>query len=180
MTAPEIKKKSIPTYETNEFTATVVKVGNYKEVKVNHLAYFHNEMENFREGDQVGFVITNVKKRLRSLSQNSYMHCYFTLIAKMTDASMQDIKHWAKGKCLSNGITEVFGDKIRKVKDTHRLTIGEMIEFLARVEVESGYPMPDARPFNLPITHEEFRQLKENEISKYKKIKSDLKHFLTQ
>lgn len=172
----ENKKKSIPTFESNELTATVVKVGNYKEAKPNHMAYYHQMMDNFREGDQVGFVITNVRKRLRSISQNSYMHLYFTLIALSHGhgVTMEEVKHWAKGMCLSKGITEIYGTKIRKVKNTSRLTIGEMIEFLARVECESGVPMPSAEQFNLPLTWEEFKKLKYDEIERYKKLSTKL------
>jgi hypothetical protein len=63
---------------------------------------------------------------------------------------------------------------VLKVKGTSHLTVGEMIEFLARVECDTGLPMPDSEPFNLPLTYDEFNDLKQKEMAKYRAMKPEI------
>lgn len=181
-TAPPEKKKLIPRYDTKTFMGVVVLrekiLPNGLQIKVKDIQYTHpqyrqREIDKFSVGDSIFEKITN-RKRVRTLSQNDYMHLYFSLIAVAHGhgVEMEDVKIWAKGKCLSRGITEIFGDKVRKVKDTSKLTVLEMIEFLARVEVESGIPMPDASPFQFGPSIEEWNKLKRDEIERYMKMKA--------
>lgn len=168
-TAPPEKSKLVHTYETRSILAKVLldPETNKKRLSPDHPAYFQHELNDFPIGSQVVLNITN-KKPKRTVSQNRYMHVYFTLIAIAHGhgVTMEEVKSWAKGKCLADGITEVFGTKVRKIKETSKLTVSEMIEFLARVEVESGIPLPDADPFKF-VSKEEFHRIKTAEIVRY-------------
>ncbi len=167
-----------PTYETRHIIVKIVLDPETKKrrAQVVHPDYYQREIDQIPVGSE-GWMAITTKKPKRSEAQNRYMHLYFTLIAMAHGhgVTMEEVKSWAKGKCLASGITEVFGDKVRKVKETSKLTIGEMIEFLARVECESNIPLPDAAPFNLGVTHEEFKALRDAERLKYKALNPDLK-----
>ncbi len=171
-----LKKKSTPKYESKSFMGVVyLNDQGKKDIKYLHPNYRQREMDHYRVGDKVLSKCTNMKQK-RSVAQNNFMHLYFSLLAMAHghDVTTEDVKNWAKGKHLSKGITEVFGNKTRKVRGTSDLTVGEMIEFLARVEADSKVAMPDCEPFNLGITHEEFDKLKRAEIARYLQTKPEL------
>lgn len=173
---PPQKKKRIPAYETRAFVGTVVidQVSGKKKVTIDHPMYYQHEIQGFQVGSQVTVKVTN-KKPKRTEAQNRYMHLYFSLIAQSSGHTPREIKNWAKGKVLSKGITEVFGDKVRIVKETSELTVNEMIEFMARIELITGVPLPDPAPFNLPLTHEEFETLRAKQRRIYKLYKAKIK-----
>ena len=170
------KKKSIPRYETKSFDGVVyLNDKGQKDIKYLHPQYRQWEIDHFKVGDKILSKITNLKRK-RTAEQNRYMHMYFTLIAIAHghDVTMEDVKNWAKAKHLSKGITEVFGNRTRMVKGTSDLKVGEMIEFLARVECDSGIPMPDSTPFDFALTHDEFNDLKKKEMERYMAMKPEL------
>lgn len=172
--------KTIPKYETKAWQAKVVlsndKIGDQyvRGLIPLHINYVQHELRHFNVGDIVLVKATN-KKQKRTDAQNRYMHLYFTLIAESTGHTPNQIKLWAKGRHLSQGITEVFGHKVRDVKDTHQLKMMEMAEFLERVEADTGVPLPDAEPFNLAFTQEDWEALKADERKRYKSFKPKLK-----
>lgn len=172
------KKKHIPKYDTKVFMGHVWmnRETGKKEIRWDHLAYYQHEIDHYRVGDAVAGKLTN-KKQLRTDAQNRYMHLYFSLIAMASGHTLREIKNWAKGKCLSNGITEVFGVKVRDIQDTAKLTILEMIEFMARVEEECKVPLPDPSPFQLALTHEEWDELKQAQKNRYQLFRPRLSKF---
>lgn len=169
-------KKTIPKYETKAWMGHVwlnSETGK-KEVRPDHPMYMQYEIDKFAVGDEIWTKCTN-KKRKRTDAQNDYMHLYFSLIAMSSGHTMLEIKNWVKGKFLTNGITEVFGDKVRVVKDTRDLKVLEMMELLEEVEAETGVPLPDAEPFNMPMTEDEWESLKDEQKRKYRAFKPKLK-----
>lgn len=136
---------------------------------MDHPMYYQHELNQFQVGDLITMKMTSRKPK-RTEAQNRYMHLYFSLIGESSGHTTEEIKNWAKGKFLSKGITEIFKEKVRKTKETSRLTIPEMVEFLARVETHTGIPPPDPEPFKLPLTYGEFQKLKEIERLKYLKM----------
>lgn len=168
------KKKIHPTHETREFVGKVVKVEGsaHKGLEITHPMYYQMEIDKFSVGDNVTVKVTN-KKRLRTAAQNSYLHLYFSLIsvAHGHAVTADDVKRWAVGKFLSRGITEIYGERVRRVRGTSELTVLEMVEFIGRIEAISGLPAPDPAPFNLPISHEEFNRLKRAEKAKYEAMR---------
>lgn len=178
------KKKITPVYETKTFSGKVVLkskqlpsgvVIKVKDIEYDHPIYRQFEIDRFSVGDEILTKITN-KKRLRTNEQNRFQHLYFSLIALSHGhgVTTEYVKNWAKAKHLSKGITEIFGDRVRKVKGTSELKVLEMIEFLARVEADTGIPIPDTKPFQFGISHEEFAKLKDEQKQKYLAMRPEL------
>src|SRR3990167_11224364 len=122
--------KTIPKYETKAWTAHVVEEEKRhpitndpiitRSLVPDHPNYVQHELKHFHVGDKVLVKCTN-KKQKRTDAQNRFMHLYFTLIASSSGHTANQIKIWAKGQHLSQGITEVFGHKVRDVKETSKL-----------------------------------------------------------
>lgn len=167
------KRQYNPTYESTTFMGTVVQVdvGGKKKIKMDHPMYYEHFVKNTcKVGDKVAINITNKRPR-RSLAQNRYMHLYFSLIAESSGHTLLEVKNWAKGKHLSQGITELYGSKVRIVKETSKLNMSELCEFLNRVTEDTGIPLPDPAPFNLPLTLTEYGKLKALQRKEYSKYK---------
>jgi len=120
-------------------------------------------------GDEVSVYYTN-KKPLRSDLQNRYLHLYLSLIALSSGNSVKQLKTWVKGRFLSEGITEVFGDKVRVVKSTTELNRSEFEELINRIEEVTQIPAPPTELFKRPHSHEEHRKLKEDQATLYKSL----------
>jgi len=88
---------------------------------------------------------------------------------------MKELKAWVKGKFLSEGITEVYGDKVRVVKSTADLNISEFMELLERIEEETKIPLPKTDPFNKVLTPAEYDTLKANQKKVYERLTANLK-----
>lgn len=99
------------------------------------------------EGKKV-WIELSTKEPTRSAKQNALLWLYYEVIADETGHSKDDIHTWAKGKFLSQGITEVFGSKVRKTKSTTGLSKNDFSEYLLNIEAECGVPIPDVRLFN--------------------------------
>lgn len=171
-------KKSHPTYESQIFLGTVVldPALEKKRIVIDHPSlYLHFLQSVCKPGDKVAMSITNRRPK-RTDSQNRYMHLYFTLIGQSSGSPMMVIKNWAKGRFLSKGITEVYGDKVRIVTETSKLNISECCEFLNRIVEDTEVPLPDPEPFNLPLTLDEYGRLKESQRKEYSKYKAKIKH----
>jgi len=132
--------------------------------------YQHFLKEECKIGDDIYVELTS-KRPKRSLSQNNFYHLYLSLIGTSSGYSVKELKCWVKGKILSKGITEVFGDKTRVVEDSNNLNISEFCEMMNRIQEITDIPIPDPAPFNLPITFDEFGKLRKTQIEKYSKLK---------
>lgn len=168
-------KKKIPKYDSKTVMGRVVfdPVANRKRVIMDHPAYYNHEVDQFAIGDAVAIKFTN-RKQKRTLAQNNYLHLYLTLIAKSSGNSLKVIKSWVRQRFLAEGITEVFGEKVRYVGSTADLTVMEMMELVARIELVTGMPAPNPEPFNLAITHAEYQELKAAQQRKYMAMKPKL------
>jgi hypothetical protein len=133
--------------------------------------YQHFLKQECKVGDDI-FVILTSQRPKRTESQNNFFHLYLSLIGKSSGYSIKELKCWVKGKILSKGITEVFGDKTRIVDDTSNLNISEFCEMMNRIQEITEIPIPDPAPFNLPITWNEYGQLKKIQTEKYSKLKA--------
>jgi hypothetical protein len=165
----KIKKRA---YETKLLYAHVVldPETNRKRIRFDSDKYFQHEVNQFTVGDEVSVYMTS-KRPKRSEAQNKYMHVFFHLIGLASGHTMKEIKSWAKGKVLTKGITEVFGDKVRMITDTSEMNVSEFMEFIARIEVITGIPAPDPGPFKIPMTFPEYKKLRDREESLYKGMK---------
>ena len=117
-----MSKKSTPTHETRSFEAEVILDDkNKKRLRILNQKYFDYEVKHFPIGQRVQIKVTS-KKPLRSAQQNNFYHLYLSLISLSSGHSVGDLKEWVKMRFLSKGISEIFGDKIRKVNSTAKLT----------------------------------------------------------
>jgi hypothetical protein len=168
------KKKSIPSHKKLQVAGKIVLRDGVLAFAMNAPVLYQNFLKEYTKvGDDISATF-EAKKPKRSLDQNNYMHLYFSLIGKSSGHTMQEIKNWAKGKILTKGITEVYGDKVRQVKDTADLNMPEMIEFMNEVESITEIPLPDPSLFNLPLTKDEYGKLKMEQNEKYSKMKAKL------
>lgn len=87
------------------------------------------------------------KKPKRSDLQNRYYWLYLTAIEDETGHEKLDLHELFKGKFISEGITEVFGEKVRKKKSTTQLTKNEFSEYIEKIERFTGIPAPDTREY---------------------------------
>lgn len=172
------KKKIDPTYKSQQFAGKVVEidVDGKKERKVvmNAPALYRHFLNTVCTlGDEISLYITN-KRPKRSQSQNNYYFLYLSLIVLSSGHTIDELHIWAKGKFLSKGITEVFGDKTRIVNSTTLLTIGEFCEYLCRIEDETKIPCPKTDPFLVSLTHAEYDALKAEQKAAYRRMEAKI------
>ena len=165
-------KPSYPTYKQSSFRATIKDQpdGN-KKIGFHHPGYLQMFINNYKPNDQITITITERKPK-RTAMQNNYYWLYLSLISKSTGYTPDELHTWVKGKILTQGITEVFGDKIRKVKSTTALSRPEFCELICRIEELTEIPAPKTEPFLKALTHEEYNALKVKQRSFYDKIKA--------
>lgn len=114
------------------------------------------------------------KRPKRSANQNSFFFVYLDLISLSCGHTVEELHRWVKDKILGKGITEVFGTEVRMVGETSDLNISEFCEMMNRVHEETDIPLPDPEPFNLPMTLDEYGELKINQSIKYSQMKNRL------
>lgn len=182
MTPPPASKKIYATYESKEFDGIVVLgykilangvVIEAKKVRLTHPDYFQYAVDQFQVGDKVTTKLTN-HKRLRTKQQNDFYWLYLSLIALSSGHTDKELHIWAKGKFLSEGIVEIFGDKTRKVKSTTKLKILEFVEYVTQIEEAVGVPCPDPKPFKLALTQKEWEKLREDQKARYLLFKPEI------
>lgn len=147
---------------------------NKKVYKLNHpelLTQFLNLYS--AVGDTITIKFTS-KRPKRSEQQRNYYWLYLNLISSTSGHTAEELHTWAKGKFLSTGITEVFGEKTRKVRSSTVLNIGEFCEYLMRIETETEIPLPETEPFLKALTHNEYDKLKSEQKAAYDKMKSKI------
>ena len=167
-------KKTYPTYKEQSFRATIKDNpdGN-KKIGFHHPGYLQMFINNYKPNDEITITITERKPR-RTEQQNNYYWLYLSLISKSTGYTPDELHIWVKGKFLAQGITEIFGSKVRKVKSTTSLTRPEFAELICRIEDETGIPAPKTEPFLKPLTHGEYAILKEEQKSFYERMKAKI------
>jgi hypothetical protein len=169
--------KRNPTYTSQMFAGVVViEPGtNTRRVAMNApMLYQHFLNQVCKVGDLVSMYITN-KRPKRSLAQNNYYHLYLSLISLASGHTVEELHAWVKGKFLSIGIQEVFGQKTRLTRSTTELNIGEFLELLDDIEFETGVPLPNTEPFSKLLTHKEFNDLKEKQKKIYQRLTAKIK-----
>jgi len=100
------------------------------------------------EGKKIGL---KVEPRIpkRSERQNAYYWLYLGVIARETGYTPNELHNLFKGKFLNSGITEIFGEKVRKTKSTTALNKSEFVEYITQIEDFTEIPSPDTTPYQL-------------------------------
>jgi len=163
-----------PSYTSQVFLGKVGLDGVTKKVALNApKLYQHFLNEQTKVGDEVAMYITS-KRPKRSLLQNNYYALYLSLISTASGYTPKELRAWAKGKFLSRGIKEIYGEKTRIVDSSADLRIGEFCEFLCQIEEATEIPCPKTDPFLKALTQEEFNDLKESQKQAYSKMKAKI------
>lgn len=163
------KSKSIPTYESQHFSGLVVihPTTGKNTIRINNeRMYSYFLSEKCKVGDIVSVYYTN-KRPKRTELQKRYYFEYLSLISLSCGHTVEELHSWAKGKFLAKGITEVFGQKVRKVKSTNELNRSEMAEFIEGIAEVTGIPAPETDLFKMPHSHEEHKRLKAEQKTTY-------------
>lgn len=166
------KTKSIPTYESQHFSGLVVihPTTGKNTIRINDERMYNYFLNiKCKLGDNLSVYYTN-KKPKRSEAQNSYLHLYLSLISLSSGHTLKELKTWAKGKFLSKGITEVFGDKVRVVDSTTDLNRSEFQEFIERIEKTTEIPAPPTDLFKMPHSPSEHEKLKKEQTTLYSSL----------
>lgn len=169
-----MKNKYNPSKKQVPLLGRVVKVEDELKMKLNapqllqHFLRMHTH-----EGDEISVIVT-AKRPKRSTNQNSFFFVYLDLISLSCGHSIDELHRWVNGKILGQGITEVFGDKVRMVGSTSGLNISEFCEMMNRLHEATEIPIPDPGVFSMPMTLDEYGELKINQNIKYKQMKNRL------
>lgn len=162
--------KNNPTYQSQIFSGTIIEKDGVRSFKMNaDKLYRHFLLTICKVGDEVTMYMTN-KRPKRSRSQNNYYWLYLSLIALSNGHTTKELNAWVKGRFLSQGITEIYGDKVRIVKSTKELKVGEFLELLKRIEDVTEVPLPDTTPFALPLSPKEYKELAATERETYSRL----------
>lgn len=176
MTIP-YRKKSIPTHKKESFSIKIFEVEQDGQkvlvARVQAEKFYRHFMKTYAKVGMEGTLTLELKKPKRSVAQNNFYWVYMDLVSLSSGHTPQELHIWAKGKFLSKGITEIFGDKVRKVDSTTDLNRNEFGEFMARIELATGIPIPDPEPFNIGLTMDEYRRLKLDQQLKYEDMKAN-------
>ena len=161
------KQKSIPSFKSETFAIKIVTTENGLVARIQAEKFYRHFINTYAKEGMEGTLKLELRKPKRSVSQNNFYYVYLGLISLSSGHTVRELHNWAKGKFLTKGITEVFGDKVRRVESTTELNRSEFTEYLARIELQTGIPLPNPEPFNISLTWEEYKKIKEEQRVKY-------------
>lgn len=110
-----------------------------------HKKLWHSFLRQF-EGKKVNVEVTE-NKSTRSQQQHNYYFFYLGVIEDETGNKRADLHELFKGKFLSSGIVEIFGEKVRRKSSTKTLSVGRFVEYLMEIEEFTGVPLPDTQAY---------------------------------
>jgi len=148
MTKKEIKK---PNKTSQPFGAIIEMKDNKRKLRLNSPIFFQAQLEQFPLNTKLTLWF-DTKMPTRSTQQNRYYFLYLGIISQETGEEVEILHLFFKGKFLSQGITEIFGHKVRKVKSTSKLNKSEFCEYLQRIENLTDIPLPPTEEFS-PTTY---------------------------
>lgn len=130
--------------ETKDFSAKVVLDTDGKQkLQINAPVWYRHQLQKLRLGETVTLYVSSRRPK-RTIQQNRYYWgVYLPLIAEETGEQNLDALHKLfTGKFLSEGITEVLGEKVRMVRSTTSLSKSEFAEYIMAIEGETGIESP--------------------------------------
>lgn len=136
-----------PNTTTQLFSGEIKQKNDKKVIAWNSPDFVRFQIEKFTVGTKITAYLSS-KKPTRSLLQNNFYHLYKKLIADETGGDVEALHALFKGKFLSKGICEVYGEKVRVVKSTTELNKSEFVEFMLRIEELTEIPIPSTEEWN--------------------------------
>ncbi len=126
-----------------------------KKVKINSPAFYQTFLNlHCAIGSPITLTVTS-KKPKRTIVQNSYLWAYYTHISDNTGHTPEEVHEWSKAKCLPSRIANVFGDKVRMKTSTTDLSVSEFVEYVMKIQEETGITMPPLENFDLTLKNVE-------------------------
>ena len=144
MTKKTTKK---PTTQSNPFGATIELKDGKRKLKLNSPDFFHAQLEMFPLNTKITLWLDS-KPPTRSQQQNNLYFLYLSVIADETGHTKDELHAFFKGKLLSDGLVEIYGQKVRRVKSTTKLSKNDFVEYMFSIQELSGVPIPDTSEFN--------------------------------
>lgn len=130
------------TYTTKNFSGEIEEVNGKKRIAIHNENFYQTEINRFKVGDKVSINVTN-KKPKRTLAQNRRYWWYLEMICQETgEPSAERLHALFSGKFLTVGMYKVLGETVRMKRSTTDLTVSEMIEYIMKIEAETGIIPP--------------------------------------
>lgn len=128
------------------FTGLIQVIDGKKRFVPNHPALWQHRINKCPEGQAVEVDFREIKK-IRSLSQNNLYWLYLNIIEEETGEEVDDLHRIFKKKFLPFEVKEKFGEKFLKLTSTTELTTDQFMEYMAKIERETGVPIPDVKGY---------------------------------
>lgn len=123
-----------------------------------------------RVGDLISMELVN-RRATRTANQNAFYAVYLDLIQLSTGSDPEDIRDYVREHILGKGIKTIYGREVHKARSSAKLNIDEFAEMMNQLQDLTEVPIPDPKPFNLPLTWDEYRHLKRIQTETYRGIK---------
>lgn len=147
---PKTKDRKPEVTYSQPFLATIRRDGIFNRMVIKHERYYQDQLQKFRDGEEVTLTLTN-KKQKRTLAQNAYYWgVYLPLIARETgENEIERLHELFKGKFLTKEIAVVLGEKVRIKKSTTEMGIGEFSRYMLSIQGLTGIEAPPTEDYNL-------------------------------
>jgi hypothetical protein len=130
--------------ETKDFGAKVVLDDEgHNKLKINSPVWYRHQLSKFRTGETVTLYVSSRRPK-RTIQQNRYYWgVYLPLISRETgEQNIEALHKLFSGMFLSEGITEVLGQRVRMTKSTTALSKADFGEYIMAIEAETGIEAP--------------------------------------
>lgn len=130
--------------DTKDFAGKIVLDSDGKKtLRLNSPVWYQFQLSKFKEGEVVTMYISSRKPKRTQQQNRYYWGVYLPLIAKETGENDLDALHKLfSGKFLTEEIKEVLGQKVRITKSSSALMISEFMEYIMKIEAETGIEAP--------------------------------------
>lgn len=135
------RNKSVPTYETRSFAATITGASHERSLAIKARPYFQTFLNRFKPGDQLTVVITD-KKPKRTEAQHRYYFVFLSEIAAETGNEVEDLHELFKAKFLPRKRVDVLGETVERGASTKSLTRTEFGEYIDKIAAMTGIMPP--------------------------------------
>lgn len=140
------KSSQLYVTDTKDFSATIEMVSGKKVLAITSRAWYDTQINKFKVGDKVSVYISSRRPK-RSEAQNRLYWAYLKYIEEETGNNADDLHSLFKGKFLSEGIFEVMGEKVRRIKSSTSLSKNDFVEYLMKIEALTNIPVPDTADY---------------------------------
>lgn len=145
-----VAKTSAYITRTESFAAKIKKVGYNNSLVVLSQKWYHNQLNKFKDGEQVTLEVHNRKAKRTEQQNRYYFGVYLPLIAsEKGDGDLDALHEYFKGKFLTKEIKEVLGEKVRIKKSTTDLGVGEFCEYIMNIENLTQVTAPPTENYDL-------------------------------